>query len=60
MLNGTKIHPHNKHGIFGKNDMENAHDIMKTKTSEDRGKTVACRGVRGTEYNSPESHRKLA
>lgn len=35
MLNGTKIHPHNKHGIFGKNDMENAHDIMKTKTSED-------------------------
>ena len=35
MLHGTKIHLHNKNGIFGKNDMENAHDIMETKTSED-------------------------
>ena len=34
MLNGTKIHLHNKNGTFGKNDMENAHDIMETKTSE--------------------------
>lgn len=35
MLNGTKIHLHNRNGIFGKNDMESAHDVMKTKTSED-------------------------
>lgn len=35
MLNGTKIYLYNKNGIFGKNDMENAHDITQTKTSED-------------------------
>lgn len=34
MLSGTKVHLHKRKVIFEKNDVENAHDIMKYKTSE--------------------------